>query len=62
MSAHTKDVLISIRLPRALVQALDDYRRESEDLPSRPEAIRRCLVGQLQQAGYPVDKGVEHGQ
>lgn len=50
-----RDVLISIRLPRALVQALDDYRRESEDLPTRPEAIRRCIEGQLQSAGYPVD-------
>ncbi len=56
MSAHTKDVLISIRLPIDLVQALDDYRRESEDLPSRPEAIRRCIARQLQQAGHPIEK------
>jgi len=56
MSTHTKDVLISIRLPAALVQALDDFRRESEDLPTRPEAIRRCLVAQLQAAGHPVGK------
>lgn len=33
---------------------LDDYRRESDDLPTRPEAIRRCVAKHLQAAGHPV--------
>jgi metal-responsive CopG/Arc/MetJ family transcriptional regulator len=36
-----------MRLPDDLRHALDDYRREQSDLPSRSEAIRRILRAAL---------------
>ena len=35
---------INLRLPRELIEALDDRRRIEADLPTRPEMIRRALV------------------
>lgn len=34
---------INLRLPRAMIDAIDDMRREQPDLPTRPEMIRRLL-------------------
>ena len=51
------DTLLSVRLPAGVVLALDNYRREAEDLPTRPEALRRCLVAYLEASGYPIDRG-----
>jgi hypothetical protein len=34
---------ITLRLSTDQIRRLDDYRREQEDLPNRPEAIRRLL-------------------
>ncbi|MBK4217947.1 ribbon-helix-helix protein, CopG family [Paracoccus caeni] len=42
---------INLRLPRELIQALDDRRRIEEDLPTRPEMIRRALVEWLAMTG-----------
>ena len=38
---------ITLRLPRKMIDALDDLRRVEPDLPTRPEMIRRLLVKQL---------------
>jgi metal-responsive CopG/Arc/MetJ family transcriptional regulator len=38
---------VNVRLPRDLLDALDAYRRGQEDLPTRPEAIRRILSEKL---------------
>lgn len=34
---------INLRLPRAMIESIDDLRREQPDLPTRPEMIRRLL-------------------
>lgn len=41
-----------VRLPAALVAAVDEFRREQPNVPSRPEAIRILLKGQLVALGY----------
>ena len=35
---------VTLRLPRELIEAIDDRRRLEQDLPTRPEMIRRALV------------------
>lgn len=39
---------INLRLPRELIEAIDDRRRDEKDLPTRPEMIRRALVQWLE--------------
>jgi hypothetical protein len=34
---------VLVRLTPDQVKALDDWRRQEEDLPGRPEAIRRLM-------------------
>ncbi|WP_409411587.1 ribbon-helix-helix protein, CopG family [Brevundimonas sp.] len=34
---------VTVRLPREQLEAIDAYRRSQDDLPSRPEAIRRLV-------------------
>jgi metal-responsive CopG/Arc/MetJ family transcriptional regulator len=34
---------VNLRLPRAMIEELDRRRRDAEDLPTRPEMIRRLL-------------------
>lgn len=38
---------VNLRLPREMIEALDDRRRREADLPTRPEMIRRLLVAAL---------------
>nr|WP_155046214.1 ribbon-helix-helix domain-containing protein [Paracoccus shanxieyensis] len=42
---------INLRLPRELIEAIDDRRRVEPDLPTRPEMIRRALVQWLEMTG-----------
>lgn len=35
---------ITLRLPRAMIEAIDDLRRVEPDVPTRPEMIRRVLA------------------
>lgn len=35
---------ITLRLPRDMIEAIDNRRREEPDLPTRPEMIRRLLM------------------
>jgi hypothetical protein len=45
---------VQVRLPEPLFKAIDVYRRAIDDLPSRPEAIRRLVEQALaQRAGGP---------
>ena len=34
---------INVRVQRDTIAKLDDWRREQEDLPTRPESIRRIV-------------------
>ena len=42
---------VNVRLDRAMLTALDTWRRESSDLPNRPKAIRRLLEHGLKAVG-----------
>ena len=39
---------VMIRMQPAMIAAVDEYRRSLEDLPTRPEAIRRILADFLE--------------
>jgi Arc/MetJ-type ribon-helix-helix transcriptional regulator len=39
---------INLRLPREMIDAIDDRRRLEADLPTRPEMIRRALAQWLE--------------
>ena len=41
---------VNVRMERAMLLKLDQFRREEPDLPSRPEAIRRLLIEVLRGA------------
>jgi Arc/MetJ-type ribon-helix-helix transcriptional regulator len=44
---------VNLRLPRDMIEAIDDLRRMQPDLPTRPEMIRRALAEWLEHAGHP---------
>ena len=44
-AADTEPVMI--RMTRDMIKAIDDYRRTQEDLPTRPEVIRRVIADWL---------------
>lgn len=46
---------VNLRLPRDFLDALDGFRRSEDDLPTRPEAIRRALSDWLRSKGYLKD-------
>lgn len=46
---------VNLRLPRELLDALDDRRRAEPDLPTRPEMIRRALVQWFELTGTRED-------
>ncbi len=39
--ANTQPLMV--RMPTALIEALDDVRRQEEDIPTRPELVRRIV-------------------
>ncbi len=44
MGRPTRDTApVTIRMEQDMLKAIDDYRREQEDLPSRPEVVRRVM-------------------
>lgn len=47
----TDTTQITVRLPRDLLDAVDEFRREENDLPTRPEAIRRLIQAGLDAKG-----------
>ncbi|MTE02095.1 ribbon-helix-helix protein, CopG family [Paracoccus sp. YIM 132242] len=44
---------VTLRLPRELIEAIDNRRRVESDLPTRPEMIRRALVQWLELTDPP---------
>ncbi|MEI4469672.1 ribbon-helix-helix protein, CopG family [Frigidibacter sp. MR17.24] len=55
MAPPKKDTeALTLRLPREIIEAIDDQRREEKDLPTRPEMIRRALVEWLAGRGVQV--------
>jgi len=42
---------VNLRLPREMIEAIDDLRRSEADLPTRPEMIRRALAKWLETQG-----------
>ncbi|MGP9791092.1 ribbon-helix-helix protein, CopG family [Roseinatronobacter sp. NSM] len=42
-----------VRLPREMIDWLDDLRREQKDIPTRPEMIRRILLEKLETGENP---------
>ncbi|WJY21202.1 ribbon-helix-helix protein, CopG family [Fontisubflavum oceani] len=40
---------VMVRMPTELIERLDEVRRDTEDLPSRPELIRRIVEEWLSQ-------------
>lgn len=48
---------MNIRMPDAMLAAIDDYRRTVPEIPSRPEVIRRVLADFLaREVGYKEEK------
>ena len=45
---RTDTEAITLRLPVEMIREIDDYRRGHDDLPTRPEAIRRILIAWLE--------------
>lgn len=43
---------VNLRLPRDTLTALDEFRRSQDDLPTRPEGVRRLLAEALRARGY----------
>lgn len=46
---------VTIRMEREMIRQIDDYRRTLEDLPTRPEVIRRVMVEFLER-----ERGKKH--
>lgn len=44
---------VMVRLPREMIDWLDDLRREQKDIPTRPEMIRRILQEKLETGENP---------
>lgn len=54
MAPPKKDTeALTLRLPRNMIDAIDDRRRAEADLPTRPEMIRRALYEWLNMAAEP---------
>lgn len=43
---------LTVRLPRSMIVAIEQYRREQDIVPSRPEAVRRILQAWLSEHGH----------
>ncbi|MCL3881912.1 ribbon-helix-helix protein, CopG family [Marivita sp. GX14005] len=43
---------VNLRLPRKMIDAIDDLRRRENDLPTRPEMIRRGLAEWLEEKSF----------
>ena len=54
MAPPKKDTeALTVRLPRDMIAQIDDVRRGEEDIPTRPEMIRRILQDWLETKGKP---------
>ena len=46
-----KEVQVLVRMTADMAAQLDEYRRQAEGIPSRPEAVRRIVGEFLQNLG-----------
>ena len=44
---------VMVKLPREMIDRLDDVRREQKDIPTRPEMIRRMIQEWFVKNGKP---------
>lgn len=52
MAPPKKDTVgVMLRLPAAMLKEIDDIRRQQDDIPTRPEMIRRILAMHLEAKG-----------
>jgi hypothetical protein len=52
MAPPKKDTVgVMLRLPAAMLKKIDDIRRQQDDIPTRPEMIRRILAMHLEAKG-----------
>lgn len=49
--AETTGDLVGVRIQPDMAKLIDDWRRKQDDLPGRPEAIRRLLTIALKGKG-----------
>ena len=56
MQKEQHDKLVQLRMSSRMFEAIDDWRRKQDDLPSRSEAIRR-LVEIAMVKGNPAKSG-----
>jgi metal-responsive CopG/Arc/MetJ family transcriptional regulator len=42
---------VTIRMDRDMLREIDEFRRQEEDLPSRPEVVRRVMAMWLADRG-----------
>ncbi|MTW19446.1 hypothetical protein GJ689_24960 [Rhodoplanes serenus] len=49
---------MTVRVHRNVLDALEAYRREQDEIPSRPEAVRQIVIDWLVERGYlkPIDQ------
>ena len=52
MAPEPKDERLNLSRPRSLLKAIDDWRRQQEDIPTRTAAARRLI-----KAGLTVKPG-----
>jgi hypothetical protein len=50
---------VTVRVERVTLKALDDWRRQQADLPTRPEAIRRLIELGLERCNNAAEGGSE---
>ena len=46
---RTETEAVTLRLPKNVVAQLDEFRRSEDDIPTRPEMIRRILQSWIEQ-------------
>lgn len=57
MGRPAKDTApVTIRMDLEMLAAIDEFRRRHEDLPSRPEVVRRVMNDWLQTGQWKVQK------
>ena len=46
---RTETEAVTLRLPKNVIAQLDEFRRSEDDIPTRPEMIRRILQSWIEQ-------------
>ncbi len=46
---RTETEAVTLRLPKDVIVQIDEFRRSEDDIPTRPEMIRRILLSWIEQ-------------